>query len=184
MLIGLVAVATLRNRGGGEVDPLDDTFEVDTAHDTAAEAEALRLAGSDDLGRARLSDSFRRPSGSAPFGLGGGEHDPFEPARDDSDDFSELEPEADDSDTAPTRIPSDADPPSGRHAAIQLDEPQADVHEPVAAAPPEERSDPRDAPEPQTAIHLPLADPYLPPTGYPIKADTKSGCTGRRRRAL
>ncbi len=29
--------------------------------------------------------------------------------------------------------------------------------------------------EAQTAIHLPLDDPYLAPTGYPIKADTKSG---------
>ncbi len=31
------------------------------------------------------------------------------------------------------------------------------------------------APDTQTAIHLPLADPYQAPTGYPIKADTKSG---------
>ena len=34
---------------------------------------------------------------------------------------------------------------------------------------------PSDAPAPQTAIHLPLADPYLAPTGYPVKADTESG---------
>ncbi len=92
-------------------------------------------------------------------------------------------------------------PSSGRHAAIQLDEPQADVHEPVAVpedpvavpedpvaipedpvaipedpvAIPEDEVTQDDGPEPQTAIHLPLADPYLPPTGYPIKADTKSG---------
>ena len=37
------------------------------------------------------------------------------------------------------------------------------------------RSTHGDAAEAQTAIHLPLDDPYLAPTGYPIKADTKSG---------
>jgi len=31
------------------------------------------------------------------------------------------------------------------------------------------------APGAQTAIHMPLSDPYQVPTGYPIKADTKSG---------
>lgn len=173
VLVGLVAAATLRNRGGGDVDPLEDPFEVDTTHDTAAEAEALRLAGSDDFGRARLSDSYRRPSGSAPFGLGGLEHDPLASGGDDSDEFSELEPEADDSDTAPTLIPSEDDPNPGRHAAIALDEPDADLPEPPAVPVDEVTDD--DGPEPQTAIHLPLADPYVSPTGYPIKADTKSG---------
>ena len=60
-------------------------------------------------------------------------------------------------DTAPTRIPTEAEvhggeSPSGRHAAIELDE--------VPTA---------------TAIHLPLDDPYRAPEGYPIKADTQSG---------
>ncbi|MCV7290051.1 hypothetical protein H7J87_32470 [Mycolicibacterium wolinskyi] len=61
-------------------------------------------------------------------------------------------------DTAPTRVVTDADlrssgPPSGRHAAIELDEPMPSA----------------------TAIHLPLDDPQRAPQGYPIKADTKSG---------
>ena len=44
-------------------------------------------------------------------------------------------------------------PPSGRHAAIVLDEP---------------------APA-QTALRLALDDPYQAPTGYPVKADTTTG---------
>ncbi|MBU8827440.1 LGFP repeat-containing protein [Mycolicibacterium goodii] len=65
---------------------------------------------------------------------------------------------SDDVDTAPTRVVTGADlrssgPPSGRHAAIELDEP-------VPSA---------------TALHLPLDDPQQAPEGYPIKADTKTG---------
>ena len=48
VLVGLIAAATLRNRGGGDVEALERPFDVDTTHDTAAEAEALRLEGSDD----------------------------------------------------------------------------------------------------------------------------------------
>ena len=44
-------------------------------------------------------------------------------------------------------------PPSGRHAAIVLDEP---------------------APA-QTALRLALDDPYQAPAGYPVKADTTTG---------
>jgi uncharacterized protein with LGFP repeats len=47
----------------------------------------------------------------------------------------------------------DSGPPSGRHAAIQLDEP-------VTA---------------ETSLRLASDDPFVPPDGYPIKADTKSG---------
>ena len=175
VLIGLILVATLRNRGGGDVDPLDDEFDVDTTHDTAAEAEALRLAGSEDHGRVQLADNYGRPSGSALYGLGGFGRDPFEESGDDGDEFSELEPEADESDTAPTPIPSESEPDSGRHAAIQLDEPQTDLHEPEPVVAPAGEVSPSDAAGAQTAIHLPLDDPYLAPTGYPIKADTKSG---------
>ena len=172
-LVGLVGVATLRRRGG-DVDPLDAPVDVDTTHDTAAEAEALRLESSDDDGAARFADSYGRPSGSAGIGLHRSDHDPFTSAAvDDGDEVSELGPEADDADTAPTLIPSEADPNSGRHAAIELDEPPADLQEPADAPVDEAAKD--DEPDAQTAIHLPLADPYLAPTGYPIKADTKSG---------
>ena len=172
-LVGLVGVATLRRRGG-DVDPLDAPVDVDTTHDTAAEAEALRLESSDDDGAARFADSYGRPSGSAGIGLHRSDHDPFTSAAvDDGDEVSELGPEADDADTAPTLIQSEADPNSGRHAAIELDEPPADLQEPADAPVDEAAKD--DEPDAQTAIHLPLADPYLAPTGYPIKADTKSG---------
>lgn len=73
--------------------------------------------------------------------------------------------ESDDVDTAPTPIMTldpnpvpaaradiHAEPPSGRHAAIEIDEPLG-----------------------ATAIHLPLADPQRAPQGYPIKADTTTG---------
>ena len=173
VLVGLVGVATLRRRGG-DVDPLDAPVDVDTTHDTAAEAEALRLESSDDDGAARFADSYGRPSGSAGIGLHRSDHDPFTSAAvDDGDEVSELGPEADDADTAPTLIQSEADPNSGRHAAIELDEPPADLQEPADAPVDEAAKD--DEPDAQTAIHLPLADPYLAPTGYPIKADTKSG---------
>jgi uncharacterized protein with LGFP repeats len=173
VLIGLILVATRRNRDGADVDPLDAEFDVDTTHDTAAEAEAVRLAGSDDYGRARLAESYGRPSGSALLGSGGPDSDPLEDTGDDGDEFSELEPEPDDSDTAPTRIPSESETNSGRHSAVQLDEPPKDLDDATVVPPPVDTDS--GAPEAQTAIHLPLDDPYLAPTGYPIKADTKSG---------
>jgi uncharacterized protein with LGFP repeats len=175
VLVGLIVVATLRNRGHGDVDRADDEFDVDTAHDTEAEAEALRLAGPEDHGRVQLSESFGRQSGSARYGLGGVGRDPFEDNGDDGDEFSELEPEPDESDTAPTPIASEPDPDSGRHAAIALDEPHAEAPEPEAVPTPAAHVSPNDAAGAQTAIHLPLDDPYLAPTGYPIKADTQSG---------
>ena len=131
LLVGLVAAATLRNRGRGDADALEDSFAVDTTHDTAAEAEALRLEGSDERAAVRLSDHFG-PSDYGRHGLGGTDREPFAPVGDEGDEFSELEPEPDESDTAPTPIPSDAEPDSGRHAAIELDEPPADLDEPAA----------------------------------------------------
>jgi uncharacterized protein with LGFP repeats len=173
VLVGLVLAATLRHRGQGDVDEFEDPFDHDASHDTAAEGEALQLEGSD----ARLAESYGRPTGSDQYGLGGygralyvppGEDD--DDNGDDGDEFSELEPEPDESDTGP--ITSEADPNSGRHAALALDEPH-DVDEPPVIP----VDDPAStvAPESQTAIHMPLDDPYRVPTGYPIKADTKSG---------
>ena len=175
VLIGLILVATLRNRAGGDRDPLDDEFDVDTTHDTEAEAEALQLDGPEDHGRVQLAESYGRQSGSALYGLGGFGRDPFEETGDDSDEFSELEPEPDESDTAPTPIPSEPEPGSSRHSAVQLDEPQTALHEPEPVAAPADEASPSDAAGTSTAIHLPLDDPCLAPTGYPIKADTKSG---------
>jgi uncharacterized protein with LGFP repeats len=174
VLVGLVVAATMRNRRGDEFDELEDPFEFDAGHDTAAEAEAVRLAGSDEYSSVgRLAQSYGRPPGSSRYGLGGGS---FAPSGDDGDEFSELEPEPDDSDTAPTRITSEEE---AEHAGIHLDEPQDDDEdedeeqdepdEPISAA------QSYNGPQAQTAIHLPLADPYRAPAGYPIKADTKSG---------
>jgi uncharacterized protein with LGFP repeats len=175
VLVGLVAAATLRRRGQSDADELEDPFHLDTTHDTAAEAEAVRLEGSD----ARLAESYARPPGSGGYGSGGVDHDPYPPPGDDDDDndadhgdeFSELEPEPDESDTGP--ITSESDPNSGRHAAIALDELDDDVDEPAAV--PVDDPTSTVAPESLTAIHMPLADPYQVPAGFPIKADTKSG---------
>jgi uncharacterized protein with LGFP repeats len=186
VLVALVATATLRNRNRDEVDRLDAQFDLDTAHDTAAEAEAVRLESFDDRAAGQLSDDYGRPPVVPPFGLGGLDRETsppsFAPAGGDDDVFSELEPDPDSVDTAPTRIPtdvpsdaaSDADPHSGRHAAVELDEPTAAVRAPADVHDePAVETDGSDTGH--TAIHLPLGDPYLAPTGYPIKADTKSG---------
>ena len=175
VLVGLIVVAALRNRGGDDLDRIDDEFDVDTAHHDEAEPEALRLADPEDHGRVQLAESFGRQSASARYGLGGPGRDPFEDTGDDGDEFSELEPEPDESDTAPTPIASEPEPDSGRHSAVALDEPQTELHEPEAVPTPAAHVSPSDAASAQTAIHLPLDDPYLAPTGYPIKADTKSG---------
>ena len=144
VLVGLVAAATLRNRGGEDVEALESPFDVDTTHDTAAEAEALRLEDSDDHPSVRLADHYDRPSGSAPFGLGGLHRKSLEPADGEGDEFSEVEPDPDYVDTAPTRIQSGADPTSGRHAAVQLDEPPTDLLEPEE--PPADLDEPEEPP--------------------------------------
>jgi uncharacterized protein with LGFP repeats len=90
------------------------------------------------------------------------DHDDHDREHDEDDDhggvplFGGRQPEPDDSDTTPNRVEvdqTDTETPSGRHAAIVLDEPM-----PAA-----------------TSIHLPLADPNEAPDGYPIKADTTLG---------
>ncbi|MCV7173155.1 hypothetical protein H7I41_24845 [Mycobacterium manitobense] len=65
----------------------------------------------------------------------------------------DVQDNSDDVDTTPTRVEVVDETPSGRHAAIDIDEPTPG----------------------RTAIHLPLDDSNDPPEGYPIKADTRSG---------
>lgn len=176
VLIGLILFARLRNRGRGEADTLDDDYGA--AHDDGFGVEPDHTEEAAEHPRVQLAESYGRPAGAAPFGLGG-RSDPFDDAGDDVEQFSALEPEPDDSDTAPTRIPSEAEANSGRHAVIEVDEPPVDHLEPAAepAAPvvPVAAAAVANEAQAQTAIHLPLDDPYLAPTGYPIKADTKSG---------
>ncbi|HKV19880.1 MAG TPA: hypothetical protein VJR50_12670 [Mycobacterium sp.] len=182
ILIGLILFATLRNRRGGhdEADhPFDPDFDAADTHDTEAEGETSYAEEPEEYGRARLAESYGRPSDAALYGLGAGGRDPFhepdiEESDDDGDEFSELEPEPDDTDTAPTRIPAEPDTISGRHSSAEFDEPPEDFVEPVTPPPP---PDPETAAAPpaQTSFRLPLDDPYTAPGGYPIKADTKSG---------
>jgi uncharacterized protein with LGFP repeats len=181
-LAGLILVAALRNRRGGGDEPddrFDSEFEGESVHDTAADDEAA-YAEPEEFGRARLAESYGRPAGAAPYGLGGANVNLFQEPDldeaeddDDGDEFSELEPEPDETDTAPTRIVDDT-AASGRHSSVDGDEPPEDFLEPVAPPPP---PDPETATPPaaQTAFRLPLDDPYTAPGGYPIKADTTSG---------
>ncbi len=180
VLVGLIMVAALRKRsrrGNEDVELPDGGVEADHEHTIEAAP-----GGSEDYGRARLAESYGPPQASPTYGLGGGGRDPFQQpdfdeSGDDGDEFSELEPEPDDSVTAPTRIQSEADDTgAGRHASVEPDEraaPRDDVHE--RAAPPAPEPEPTAAPQAQTAFRLPLDDPYTAPGGYPIKADTKSG---------
>jgi uncharacterized protein with LGFP repeats len=189
VLIGLIVGATLHNRRRGR-DPEDDEFDGEFDDGTAG-VDASHVEDSEEHSRVQLAESYRRPSASGLYGLGGQDRDQFEDTGDEAgDEFSELEPEPDESDTAPTPIQSQPDEDAGRHAAVRPDESIDLFREPVAkpvAAPTAALADPHGepaaeaessvgvVPQKQPAIHLPLGDPYLAPTGYPIKADTKSG---------
>ena len=67
ILISLILVAALRNRRAGDddFDRFGSEFDADSGHDTAADAESLQSAGSDEYGRARLAESYGRPSAPA-----------------------------------------------------------------------------------------------------------------------
>lgn len=125
-------------------DDLEDDFEDDLADGDAVDHEN---AETDQFGggpaAAAAAGAF---AGTVPVAAGFARR-----AFDEHDDQDNV-------DTAPTRVVTGADlrgsdPPSGRHAAIEFDEP-------VPSA---------------TALHLPLDDPQQAPEGYPIKADTKTG---------
>jgi uncharacterized protein with LGFP repeats len=73
-------------------------------------------------------------------------------------DDDEVE-DTDDLDTDPTGIPAAGEGYGGRHHA-------ASAAEDDAEAPSQQH---------QSAMHLPLDDPYEPPDGYPVKANTNSG---------
>jgi uncharacterized protein with LGFP repeats len=61
------------------------------------------------------------------------------------------------------------DKPSGRRRAAPERSESARTASPESARPAVEHDPAR------PAIHLPLSDPYQPPEGYPIKANTHSG---------
>jgi uncharacterized protein with LGFP repeats len=117
-----------------------------------------------------LEDEAETPdefSGFAEFGRDVHE----EPALDVHEDFDrdvheDFDEDPDDVDTDPTGIPLLDDGRSGRHAASDAHDDDAQVTEAVPI--------PRIAPG-QLAIHLPMDDPYQVPDGYPVKAHASSG---------
>jgi uncharacterized protein with LGFP repeats len=177
VLVALVAFAALRNRRRGFDD---ERFGADDGHELGGEGYPSEAAddhadglfgaryGREGLGTLPSQASGEYPSG--PMSLWGAP-----PPADDVDTSREpvavhgaagsseiLASHGDEEDpdevvTTPTRVPTpgDRDPltDTGRHARIEIDEPEPNG----------------------TAVHLPLDDPSQVPDGYPIKADTKSG---------
>jgi len=84
----------------------------------------------------------------------------------DHDVHADFDEDPDNVDTDPTGIPLLDDGRSGRHAASDGHDDDAQVTEAVPI--------PRIAPG-QLAIHLPMDDPYQVPDGYPVKAHASSG---------
>jgi uncharacterized protein with LGFP repeats len=168
----LVSVASLRNRHRYDDDlrsQEDSGVEVDaaSAYDSVHAATGFRSPAAEDpdMFSPHSGWGFRAENLDAPV------EDADEPVREAAesgeDELAGFGYDPDAVDTAPTRIEADREAISRRHSAGQLDEPPADWDLPADTA-----EDPSVTP---TAIHLPLADPYLAPMGYPIKADTKSG---------
>jgi uncharacterized protein with LGFP repeats len=171
VLVALVTFAAVRSRRRG-LD--DERFGAHDGHDLGGHASNAADDHADELFGPRYG---REGLGTLPSQAGGeypsGPISLWEaPASADDVDTSRepvaagppetLVPHEDEEDpdevvTTPTRVPTpgDRDPltDTGRHARIEIDEPEPNG----------------------TALHLPLDDPSQAPDGYPIKADTKSG---------
>jgi uncharacterized protein with LGFP repeats len=178
ILVGLVAFAALRSRRGGGDDGRFDTGVANLGLETPAysgapatgeqstENHAAELFGDryahEGLGALSTPTADQRAYPEPPVSLWG--------APESTDEAAEAQPVAapavapeddgedpDKVDTTPTRVPTavERDPltDTGRHARIEIDEPEPS----------------------RTALRLPLDDPNQAPEGYPIKADTKSG---------
>ena len=149
----------------------------------------MRLEGSDDHGAhdwPRVTVGHRNPTGSGWAGRTTirSRHRPPTSRATTVDEFSEPEPEPDDSDTAPTPIASEADPNSGRHASIALDEQSRTIFDEPVVAPADGPSTSRrrtDAPERQTAIPCRSTIPTWPPPGTRSRRTPSPAATGRRR---
>jgi uncharacterized protein with LGFP repeats len=179
ILVGLVAFAALRNRRGDN----DERFDTGLGGEVPeySGAPAADQAGTGDhhtadsfgddyarggLGVASSPLSGQRTYADAPISLWGssGHVDeateaqpiPAQPADDDVEHDDEHD-DPDSVDTAPTRLPMavERDPltDTGRHARIEIDEPEPS----------------------RTALRLALDDSDEAPEGYPVKADTKAG---------
>jgi len=176
VLAGLVAVAAMRNRRGRDDDAFfdadDDEFEPSYPDGHSAELFSGHYAR-EGLG-SPPSVSGGEQHSQSPMSVWGAPPEPPEDAdeagEDDEADTTRervAAPEAvapqdkdedpDKVDTTPTKLPTgiERDPltDTGRHARIEIDEPEPNG----------------------TALHLPLDDPNEAPDGYPIKADTQTG---------
>lgn len=127
-------------------------------------SETGRHAGSDPTDGPLTPAVDREDEAADAYGLGDDFDDGFgddvhdgDPARDEFDDpvFEDAfaAPVAGAAASAAADPEPSSGPPSGRHAAIQLD----------------------DTAPSQTSLRLAQGDPYTAPAGYPIKADTKTG---------
>jgi uncharacterized protein with LGFP repeats len=167
------------DRFDDDYDGHDDHENRDDYESRDFDSGPMPLANHGSMGDARSAGdaAYVPPSAWAMRSdVQGDHHDDTSDRRDEPDDEPDSEPTArlegfpndqDSIDTAPTRIEADSHaepdaeeepepasgPPSGRHAAIVLEEP-------VSA---------------QTALRLALDDPYQAPEGYPVKADTTTG---------
>ena len=181
VLVGLILVATLRSRGGDDMDdPLDSDFDVDTDHDTAAEAEALAAGG---VRRIRQGTTGRELRTAVGFGAAtdSAATEIFSRNRTSTSRATTVtsSPNSNPNRTTPLppRRPSRPNRTRIRAATRRFRSTTRspdDFDEPVVPPPPPE-PDATASPAVQTAFRLPLDDPYTAPGGYPIKADTKSG---------
>ncbi|HET6731565.1 LGFP repeat-containing protein [Mycobacterium sp.] len=181
LLVGLVAFAAMRGRRSGRDDDRFDA-EAGLGLDVPAYSGGPGAADQSTTGdhAAELfGDGYSREVlGSLPSSTVGQRSYPDAPislwgAPESVDETTEAHPAAapavaqeahdeeqedpDSVDTTPTRVPTavERDPltDTGRHARIEIDEPEPS----------------------RTALRLPLDDPNQAPEGYPVKADTKSG---------
>jgi uncharacterized protein with LGFP repeats len=179
----VAAVVLNRRRGDdraplNQFDDYDDHEDRDFESGPVPSAE--HGSTGDAAAYAPLS-AWSMPSGDGHGEYDGGQHDDAADRHAESDDGEDdgdpdngptarmagLPDDQDSIDTAPTRIEAESlaadvpdeepepesGPPSGRHAAIVLEEPTPS----------------------QTALRLAHDDPYQAPEGYPVKADTTTG---------
>jgi uncharacterized protein with LGFP repeats len=171
-----------RARAGRGARPYEPDRDVDVGYDPVADSGPRWSKDADsDLATASLSDGYREspleprtvrlPSHTDRGWMPPARSDLVEEAPADeissaaelSDLHEDVDEDPDAVDTAPTRIPAQTEVRSGRHAAVDTEEDEADfvVVPPLAPG--------------QLAIHLPLDDPYQVPDGYPVKANASFG---------
>ena len=183
IVVAIVVAVVLNRRRGSDREPLNQFDDYDDPEDRDFESGPVPSAehgSAGDDAYAPLS-AWSMPSGDGHGGHDGGQHDDAADRHADSDEHEDdgdpdsgptaritgFPDDQDAIDTAPTRVEAESlaadvpdeepepasGPPSGRHAAIVLEEPTPG----------------------QTALRLAHGDPYHAPDGYPVKADTTTG---------